>query len=138
MMQIICNYLNSWCKKWRMVINCSKNKTEAIILKPKASNHTINIPPKMKIGENKIEYVKKTKVLGLVLDENLAFDYHAAAILKACWYTWLRISWQGGREWGINTSSLLILFKTVVLTKLLYACPIWLSKNLQTFKKFLV
>ena len=90
----MCDYLNSWCSKWRMIINCSKNKTEAIILKQKSPDTSIS-PSKMKIGENYIEYVKKTKVLGLVLDENLAFDYHAAATLKACWYTWLRISWQG-------------------------------------------
>ena len=33
-------------------------------------------------------------------------------------------------------SSLKMLFKTVVLTKLLYAAPIWLNDNLDTFKDF--
>ena len=34
-------------------------------------------------------------------------------------------------------STLSILFKTVVLTKLLYASPIWLDRNLDTFKDFM-
>ena len=35
-----------------------------------------------------------------------------------------------------NASSLRMLFKSVVLTKLLYAAPIWLKENLDTFKDF--
>ena len=90
----------------------------------------------MRIGSNCIEYVKKTRVLGLVLDENLEYNMHASSTLQNCWYNWLQISWQGGRNWGLNTSSLLILFKTIILTKLFYASPIWLSNNLDKFRMF--
>ena len=134
-MQKVCDSLNSWCVKWRMVINCAKEKTEAIILKNGTADDSTKVC-NLKIGNNRIEYVKKTRVLGLVLDENLEYNMHATSTLQNCWYSWLQISWQGGRKWGLNTSSLLILFKTIILTKLFYASPIWLSNNLDKFRKF--
>ena len=41
-------------------------------------------------------------------------------------------------HFGLNISSLVILFKTVILTKLIYAAPVWLStENQQRFKSLL-
>ena len=40
------------------------------------------------------------------------------------------------RNHGFNVKSLSLLLKTVVLTKLNYAAPLWLDKNLGTYKDF--
>ena len=84
-MQKTCNYLENWCKKWRLRINCSKNKTESIIMKSKDSQ--ITVVPKLKIGPQEIQYVNKSKVLGVLIDNDLKFDQHAKATLSNCWYT---------------------------------------------------
>ena len=89
------------------------------------------------MGGTNLQYVEKSKVLGVTIDENLTFSHHAKAVLKSCWYAWYQVSDKTTRKRGLNTSSLSILFKTIVLTKLLYASPIWLDKNLDIFKDFM-
>lgn len=71
------------------------------------------------------------------LDQKLSFQKHAKKKLKQCWFEWYKITKNCSRFWGLNVSFQVILFKTPVLTKLLYAAPIWLRGNIEIFKKFL-
>lgn len=135
-MQDICNYLSAWCFRWRLAVNCDKDKTEAIIIKSKNSPIQDSSIPKLRIGNNEIAYVGKSKVLGITIDDDLNFQKHAKATLSACWNTWHKLSGKTTRKHGLNCSSLTLLFKTAVLTKLLYASPVWLSYNQSTFKDF--
>ena len=134
-MQKICNTLTAWCKKWRLVINCSKNKTEAIIVKSHDSATTSL--RKLTISGVSIEYVKKSKVLGVVIDEDISFGHHARLVLKSCWHRWHQLSENTTRKRGLNCSTLALLYKTAILTKLMYASPIWLLKNIDIFKNFM-
>jgi hypothetical protein len=135
--QEACAEIYSWCQRWKLAINCAKNKTEAIILQHKGKN-TIN--PKslqnLKIGDKEILFVKKSKVLGVIIDENLDFKNHASIQLRNCWYTWYTLCKNTTTVRGLNQSSLTTLFKSVVLTKLMYAAPIWLQYNLHFFTDF--
>ena len=130
-MQIMCDYLTAWCRKWRLAINCDKDKTEAIVIKTKNSQNTSF--PNLQISGKSIEFVSKSKVLGITFDEELNFISHAKAVLSSCWNTWHRLSDNTTRKHGMNCSTLTILFKTAVLTKLLYAAPVWLSNNQSVF-----
>ena len=134
-MQMICDYLFTWCKRWKMVINCAKNKTEAIILKTKNITSTLDIP-KLKIGNQEILYVAKTKVLGVILDKDLNFKPHAASVISSCWYIWHHLKRNSRREWGINLANMTLLFKTLILSKLLYGSPVWLYPNRGMFQDF--
>ena len=134
-MQIVCKYLTKWCSKWRLAVNCEKDKTEAIIVKTKNSSNSLI--PKLTISGKEIEYVPSSKVLGITIDEDLNFHSHAKKTLSSCWNTWTRLSDRTTRKQGLNCSTLTILFKTAVLTKLFYAAPIWLSKNQSIFDKFI-
>ena len=89
------------------------------------------------MGNTVLEYVEKSKVLGIIIDETLSFAHHARSVLKSCWHAWYKVSDKTSRKRGLNTSSLSILFKTVVLSKLLYASPVWLSNNIDVFKDFM-
>jgi hypothetical protein len=84
-MQIVCDYITEWCKKWRMVVNCNINKTEVIMLKSAGTTviDRIIIPP-VNIGGEELLYVKKSKVLGLIIDEDLSFLPHANKVLQSC------------------------------------------------------
>ena len=136
-MQILCNYVHDWCQKWRLVVNCNKNKTELIILSQRHSHQDADNLPKVSLGAQDLQYVEKSKVLGVIIDEDLGFSHHAKAVLRNCWYAWHKVSVNTTRKRGLNTSSMIILFKTIVLTKLLYASPIWLDNNLDVFKQFM-
>ena len=135
-MQRICDKLNVWCNHWRMKINCDRNKTEVIIVSQKDSTIHTSIPPKLQIGQDYIEYVEKSKVLGIIIDNKLSFNHHASKILKSCWYDWWKISKKTNREYGLNLHSLRLLFQSIIMPKILYASIIWLDNQLDTFKNF--
>ena len=134
-MRKICNYLTTWCEKWRLAVNCDKDKTEVILIKSKNSENTVL--QKLQISKREVEYVTSSKVLGITIDDDLNFSRHSKATLSACWDTWHKLSDKTTRKRGLNCSTLRILFKTAVLTKLLYASPIWLGNNLSTFDNLL-
>ena len=136
-MQTVCDYIYQWCKKWRLIVNCNRNKTEIIILSHVHKCQTSHQLQKINLGNHELHYVEKSKVLGVIIDENLSFEQHSKAILRNCWHAWFTLCENTSRKRGLNTSSLCILFKTVVLTKLLYAAPVWLNGNLDIFKDFI-
>ena len=66
LMQLVCNSLSKWCIRNKLVVNCDRNKTEAIILKTSTSalnndpNQQLMSLPKLRINGKEIEYVQKT------------------------------------------------------------------------------
>lgn len=134
-MQKAFDYLSKWCRKWCLVINSNKNKTESIVLQSQDSS-TTHIP-KLTIGGKGIEYVTKTKVLGVIMDDELKYDHQSKSVLKRCWHEWHRLSNYTTRKKGLNSSTLAILFKTAILTKLMYAAPVWLQKQQKVFNNFM-
>ena len=134
-MQQVCDYITTWCRKWCLAINTNRNKTEAVVLKSRDSAATI--VPKLSILGKEIEYVSKSKVLGVIVDDDLKYELQAKAVLKNCWHEWYRLTNYTTRKKGLNSSTLAILFKTAVLTKLMYAAPVWLCSNLEIFKNFI-
>lgn len=137
LMQLLCDHLNSWCIDNKLVPNCDKNKTEAMILQTGNTAHGLQeFPPKLRIGGSDIEYVRQTKALGLTIDDQLTFQGHAEGKLKVCNQSWGNLTKTTNRNHGLNVRSLTLLLKTVVLTKLHYASPLWLHGNIETFRGF--
>ena len=134
LMQRLCNELSKWCQKNKLVINCDLNKTEAIILKSGQPFSEENHPPQLHINGKSIRYVEKTKVLGVIIDDQLNFRCHARQKLNECTRKWGLITKSTNRNHGLNIRSLTLLWKTMILTKLMYAAPLWLWKNLEVFK----
>ena len=132
-LQNICNLLEKWCKAWRLNINCNRNKTEVIIINDRREDSS-RVLPKIKIGDKELRYVEKSKVLGVTIDKDLTFVHHARNVLSQCWNQWYKISKNTSRLHGLNTASLSLLFKTMVMSKLLYAAPVWLDKQAHIFK----
>ena len=105
--------------------------------KPLASqDNTYSAFANLTINGKGISYVQNTTVLGLCMDDKLTSVKHATRKLQQCWHTWYGISKNTTRHRGLNISSLVILFKTIVLSKLLYAAPVWLNNQAHIFKKF--
>lgn len=97
----------------------------------------VTVSPNWRSVKKRINFVKSSRVLGLVIDEELSFYKHAGKTLQRCWFSWYKITRSSNRNYGLNISSMAILFKTVVLTKLLYAAPVWLNaQNQLKFKSF--
>ena len=75
-MQSVLDGIHKWTKKWRMVINCQKNKTEIICFNsPKCKP-----PQSFKLGEDEIHTVTSSKVLGVILDKDLNYEEHSKSV----------------------------------------------------------
>lgn len=135
--QQMCDNLSHWCNMWRLKVNCDTNKTECLVIKPPSKKQTCDYSfPNLKINGKEIKYVQSTTVLGVTIDDKLTFQQHSNRKIQQCWFTWYNITKNSTRYKGLNVSSLVILFRSVVLTKLLYAAPVWLKHNLHRFRNF--
>ena len=71
-LQEVCNEIHEWSTRWRMIINCEPGKTELICFGT-AEKYDSILPSTSLIGDNHIKFVEKIKVLGLIMDKNLAY-----------------------------------------------------------------
>ena len=134
-MEQVLNYIKDWCHKWRLLVNCEKNKTEILVIQP--GKHSAYTPSPLFLGSSEIKYAEKSKVLGVYIDTKLEFREHARYVLRKCWYSWNILTENSTRLEGAGGPALALLFRTVVLTKLLYAAPVWLKRQLSFFDDFL-
>ena len=134
--QTVLNCLDEWTKKWRMKINCNKDKTEVICFNTKENNDDL-VPWKFRLGDNEIQRVKKTKVLGLIVDDKLKYDTHTQETLKSVRITWVTLCKLSNRQWGLQQNIMVYLIKTMIISKWSYASHIYMNKeNLELINNF--
>ena len=120
--------ITKWKRKWRLKINCQKNKTEVINFNT-AENDDSLVPSIFKLDNEEIRLVEKTKVLGLTIDKNMNYHQHAEETLKILNMVWVDICKYSNREWGLNLHTMVQLIKTLFIPKLQYAGHIFISEN---------
>ena len=126
--QIVLDVLDRWTKKWRMKINCNKDKTEVICFNTHEDNDEL-VPQTFKLGEREIQRVKKTKVLGLTMDYKLKYDYHTEEVLKSVRATWVTLCKLSNRQWGLKQKVMIYLIRTMIISKWSYAGHIFMNKE---------
>ena len=120
--------LHIWTKKWRMKVNCNKNKTEIICFNTAEKNRNL-IPETFKLGDEIINRVTETTVLGLTIDENLTYIPHSQSVLKSLHHRWATLCKFSNRHWGFSQRVMLQLVKALFLSKLSYGSHIWMTKD---------
>ena len=120
--------LQTWSKRWRMNINCNRNKTEVICFNTVENNREL-IPTSFKLGENEIYRVNKTKVLGMTIDEDLSYIPHSQLVLRSLHEIWSSLCKYSNRHWGFTQLVMLQLIKTLFISKLSYASHVWTTKD---------
>ena len=112
-MQSVLDKIHKWTKKWRMVINCQKNKTEIICF-----NSPEGKPPRsFKLGEDEIHTVTSSKVLGVILDKDM--KEHSKSVHKNLLYKWISMD-----------------IKAIFFSSLFYAGMLWMKdKNMREIEK---
>lgn len=127
-LEFIIESLQSWTKKWRMKVNCDRNKTEVICFNTAEKNKSL-IPNSFKLGNKEIYKVTKTKVLGLTIDEDLTYLPHSQEILTSLQAKWAKLCKYSNRHWGFNQRVMLYLIKAIFVSKLSYASHIWIKND---------
>ena len=122
--------LNRWSRKWRMVINCQKNKTEYVCFSNAKRDQDV-IPASVKLGEKDILKVTETKVLGLVVDDKLSYTPHSQMVQKKLLGKWANICKYSNNHWGFNQKVIVQIAKSLFLSSLHYAGLVWMNtKNM--------
>lgn len=127
-LEITLSYLTAWTKKWRMKINCDRNKTEIVCFNTAEGNKEL-VPNSFKLGDNVIYKVAETKVLGLTIDEDLTYKKHSQEVLKSLHAKWAILCKYSNRHWGFNQHVMIYLIKALFISKLSYGSHIWISKD---------
>ena len=128
LLEHILHCLQTWSKRWRMNVNCNRNKTELICFHT-AENDRSLIPDSFKLGDHDIYRVEKSKALGLTIDEELNYKPHSQQVLKSLHDIWSSLCIYSSRYWGFSQSVMLKLVKILFISKLSYGSHIWANKD---------
>ena len=131
-LQRVMESLNSWSAKWRMVINCSKNKTEYICFGTTGRTSKDLIPTTMKLGSKEVSKVEETKVLGVLIDAKLSYIPHSQMIHQRLLGKWAKICKYSNNHWGFNQRIIGQIARTLFLTSMHYAGIVYMSNKNMT------
>lgn len=116
--------VHEWTRRWRMVVNCSPNKTEYIVFGTVEGNHQ-NIPESIKLGDKEIKKVSQTVVLGLLVDEKLSYVPHSKKVNNNISGSWANMCKYTNKHYGFNQSVITQIAKSYFLSSLHYAGHVW-------------
>ena len=120
------NSIALWTSRWRMVINCDRNKTEIVCFN---SYNEAALPSSFPLGSQSIYLADQTKVLGIILDHKLNFQQHSKYTYNNLLYRWISISRYANRNWGMNQGVIVRLTKTIIFSQLFYGSIVWMNNT---------
>ena len=127
-LQKVLDALDTWAKKWRMIINCLPNKTEVVCFGT-AENDRSLIPSEFRLGSQNIKLVESTKVLGIIVDQDLSFLEHSKDVYKKLITRWNLIQVYCNRNWGFTQKVMVQLIRTLFLSSLFYGSHLWMNRR---------
>lgn len=104
--------------RWKIKINM--RKTEAIIFTNRRPELNINI----KFDDTEIHWLDNVKYLGMILDRKLNFSQHINCIVSKAIAKLINL-YPIFKNKFLSQKCKVILYKTFVLSGMLYACPTW-------------
>ena len=108
--------IESWCTKWGF--NLSVEKTVGMVFSEvKRPDQTT-----IKLENQNIKFVKKTKFLGMMLDNRMSWAEHIKYTVDKCKKTLNLMRCLTGQGWGADKTSLLMIYKALIRSKIDYGC----------------
>ena len=127
-MEEVLGRLKEWTRKWRMIINCQPNKTEMMCFGKAEGKDTV-IPESFQLGDKHVKLVPKTKVLGLIIDEQLSYNPHSNYVHNKILGRWANICKYSNKHWGLCQRVMVQLMRTLFISCICYAGHIWIKPN---------
>ena len=120
--QVILKQLERWCKNWSLAVN--GHKTSIIYLNTEYPHAPTFFGEACKVA-------RSTKILGLTVDDKLNFNEHLQQVEGKVAKQLNIFKKFCGSDWGLSQATLIKLHKPLVLSRLLYAAPVWARKHVQ-------
>ncbi|XP_066299133.1 uncharacterized protein [Branchiostoma lanceolatum] len=117
-MQPAINEVDSWAKSYSMAANVKKTKDMVISCRKEAVN-----PPPLTLNGERVERVRKFKLLGVIVSDDLSWGPHIDYILSKVRprLHYLRLS----KRAGLPADVLLDIYKAFIRPVLEYGSPVW-------------
>ena len=119
--------LEKWTRSWRMIINCGKNKTEYVCFGTAQKEDVI--PEELQLTGKTVKRVKKTKVLGLTVDEKLTYIPHSMDVNKGLLGKWAKICQYSNIHWGFNQRVMRQLIIPLFVSSMQYAGHVYINNK---------
>ena len=123
LLQRILNIIKEWAEA--LGIKISAGKTEVVLYN---SNLRDNIP-KLKIGNQELEYKTQGKFLGLTFDNRLHWVKHIDQLVLRCKKDLNLMRYLSGTKFGADKLTLMTIYKTLIRSKLDYGCQAYASAS---------
>jgi len=94
-----------------------------------AENDAKLLPMSFHLGSNKILFVEKTKVLGLIMDRKLTYIDHAKDINRKILGRWATICKYTNRNWGFRQHVIVRLIEVLIYSRIHYAGTVWINNR---------
>ena len=127
-MQNAVKYIENWSRNWGLKVSTEKTK---LVLFTKKKKLKIDIKYK---GESLV-VEKQAKFLGLIFDEKLTWNKHIEYLLTKCRKRINILKVLAGTSWGANKESVLLLYKTIILSCLDYGSEAYDTATNSKLKK---
>ena len=129
------NKITSWSTKWGFKL--SKEKTVAILFGKNTTKYDKEKSNfKLFIQNQPIKVVKSAKFLGITFDQHLTFKEHFVNISENCKKALNLMRCVAGSTFGSDKPTLLMLYKSLIRSKLDYGCQALLSTCKSTIHLF--
>ena len=132
--QNLLNLIEKWANNWGFTIN--PTKTQVIIFRKPTMSVTITQGlKKLELLGKTIEYSKVIKFLGLYFDEILSWKNHIVDLEIRCNKDMNIIRMLSGTDWGASKKSLMILYRSLIQSKLNYGSAAFSSASDRLLKR---
>ena len=113
--------VHEWCCNWGFKI--SHSKSVAMLFTRR------KYPPNIELylGEDKVNFVSEFKFLGIYFDQKLTWSCHITNVVIKCNKVINLLKSISKIEWGADKSSLLLLYKALILSRMDYGCPVFMD-----------
>ena len=121
LMQEEIDKIMAWAKRWKMKVN--EDKTKGMVIS--SSTNDTSWDPQLTAGEQKVEFTKDYKFLGITIDNSLRFAKHVANTTVKCRKRVNIIKCLSSKDWGSNLETQRALYLTYIILVLEYASSGW-------------
>lgn len=114
--------LSDYCTRWKIKLN--PTKTQALYFTRRRANRWLPSSEVTVLGSN-ISWNDEVKYLGVTLDKTLCFNRHTdLTVQKALKFTGILFPLLN-RKSHLNLSNKIAVYKAMIRSIILYACPVW-------------
>ena len=129
-LQVSLTEVEDWCKINKMILHPDKSKCMIITTHQKRQLYQHEL--KLKIDNKNIEQVKKHKLLGIIIDQNLTWDDHINQLCKQLSQNLFLLY---KLKPYLNTFALKIFFNAHIISKINYSQTVWCHAATSHIKK---